>query len=123
LVAIVLSGIIMLHDYFDQQLSPRSMRSRLRYGKRRVQAEIRVESFPIALANFSRAAEAFALSLNDAPNRNFAFRYAVYLQDIAHEVKAVKPHEFGLGPAARLIRAELDRLFDVSFLSTDRVAA
>jgi hypothetical protein len=28
-----------------------------------------------------------------------------------------------LGPACRLIRAELDRLFDLSFLSTDRKIA
>ena len=119
----MLSGIIMLHDHFDEHVSRRLVRSRLRYGRRRVQAEIPVESFPIALANFSRAAEAFALSLNDEPHRNFAFRYAEYLQNIAHEVKVVKPHEFGLGLGARLIRAELDRLFDVSFLSTDRVAA
>src|SRR5215831_4995091 len=99
------------------------MRSRLRYGDRRLRFEIRTDAFQAALTNFNRDAEAFAASLSDKLHREFAFRYLDYLQNIAREAKPPKPNDFGLGPASRLIRAELDRLFDVSFLSTGAIMA
>src|SRR5215831_6470292 len=113
----------MIHDDFDGALSSRPMRSRLRYGKRHLQVEVRVDLFESAFTDFSGAAEAFAASLSDEVHRNFAFRYLTYLQHIAQGRTLVKPDGFELGPACRLITAELDRLFDLSFLSTDRKIA
>ena len=113
----------MIHDDFDAAPSSRPMRSRLRYGKRHLQVQVRVDLFQSALTNFSSAAEAFAASLCDEVHRDFAFRYLKYLQQIAQGRTLVKPNVFELGPACRLIRAELDRLFDLSFLSTDRKIA
>jgi len=113
----------MIHDDFTDVSSLRPMRSRLRYGKRHLQVEVRGDLFQLAYTDFRSAAEAFAVSLSDEMHRDFAFRYLKYLQDIAKGTALIKPNEFGLGPASRLIRAELDRLFDLSFLSTDRKIA
>jgi hypothetical protein len=114
----------MIHDNFDAAPSPRPMRSRLRYGNRHLQVQVRVDLFQSAFTDFSSAAEAFAASLSDEVHRNFAFQYLKYLQNIAQGRMLVKPNAFGLGPACRLIGAELDRLFDLSFLSTaSKIAA
>jgi hypothetical protein len=113
----------MIHDQFAAAPSRRPIRSRLRYGKRHLQVEVRVDLFQSAFTDFSSAAEAFAASLSDEVHRNFAFRYLTYLQHIAQGRTLVKPDGFELGPACRLITAELDRLFDLSFLSTDRKIA
>ena len=113
----------MIHDDFDRMPSRRSMRSRLRYGRRHVSVEIPVESFESACTNFNRAAEAFVVSLSDEVHRTFAHRYFEYLENIARGTKINKPEAFGLGPAARLIRDELDRLFDLNFVSTDSLIA
>jgi hypothetical protein len=113
----------MIHDVFDGMPSRRSMRSRLQYGQRHVSAEIPVESFESACTNFNRAAEAFVVSLSDEVHRTFAHRYLEYLENIARGTKINKPEGFGLGPAARLIRGELDRLYDLNFLSTDSLIA
>ena len=113
----------MVHDDFADVPSRRPIRSRLRYGKRHLQLEVRGDLFQLAYTDFSSAAETFAVSLSDEVHRNFAFRYSKYLQDIAQGTTLVKPNDFGLGPASRLIKAELDRLFDLSFLSTDRKIA
>ena len=82
-----------------------------------------MDSFQLAFSDFSDAAEAFAASLSDEVHRTFAFQYFKYLQHLAQGRRLAKPDGFGLGPACRLIRAELDRLFDLSFLSTDRKIA
>jgi hypothetical protein len=113
----------MIHDDFDGMPSRRSMRSRLQYGQRHVSIEIPAESFESACTNFNRAAEAFVASLSDQVHRTFAYRYLEYLKNIARGTKINKPDEFGLGPAGRLIRGELDRLFDLNFLSTDSLIA
>jgi len=113
----------MIHHGFDPAPSGRPMRSRLRYGERYIQVQVRADLFQTAFTDFSSAAEAFAASLSDEVNRNFAFRYLKYLQHIAQGRTVVKPNVFGLGPACRLIRAELDRLFDLSFMNTDRKIA
>jgi len=113
----------MIHNEFAAEPSRRPMRSRLRYGKRHLEVEVRLDLFQLAFTDFSSAAEAFAASLSDEVHRNFAFRYLKYLQDIAQGRTLVQPNRFGVGPAYRLIRAKLDRLFDLSFLSTDRKIA
>ena len=113
----------MIHDEVAGAPSRRPMRSRLRYGKRHLQVEVRQDLFQSAFTDFSSAAEAFATSLSDEVHRNFAFQYLKYLQHIAQGRTLVRPDGFGLGPACRLIRAELDRVFDLSFLSTDRKIA
>jgi hypothetical protein len=116
-------GGIMIHNEFAAAPSRRPMRSRLRYGKRHLEVEVRLDLFQLAFTDFSSAAEAFAASLSDEVHRNFAFRYLKYLQDTAQGRTLVQLNRFGVGPAYRLIRAELDRLFDLSFLSTDRKIA
>ena len=113
----------MIRNDFDAAPSPKPMRSRLRYGNRYLQVQVRTDLFQSAFTDFSRAGEAFAASLSDEVHRNFAFQYLKYLQHIAQGSTPVKPNVFGLGPACRLIRAELDRLFDLNFLSTDRKIA
>jgi len=113
----------MIHNDFDVAPSRRPMRSRLRYGKRHLHARVPVDLFQSAFTEFSSVAEAFAANLSDEVHRNFAFQYSKYLQHIAQGRTLVKPNGFELGPAGRLIRAELDRLFDLSFLSTDRKIA
>ena len=113
----------MIHNEFAAAPSRRPMRSRLRYGKRHLEVDVRLDLFQLAFTDFSSTAEAFAASLSDEVHRNFAFRYLTYLQHIAQGRTLVKPDGFELGPACRLITAELDRLFDLSFLSTDRKIA
>ena len=113
----------MIHDDFDVAPSRRPMRSRLRYGERHLHAQVPVDLFQSAFREFTSVAEAFAANLSDKVHRNFAFQYSKYLQHIAHGRTLVKPSGFELGPAGRLIRAELDRLFDLSFLTTDRKIA
>jgi hypothetical protein len=113
----------MIHNDFADVPSLRPMRSRLRYGQRHLQVEVRGDLFQLAYTDFRSAAEAFAVSLSDEVHRNFAFRYLKYLQDTAQGRTLVQPNRFAVGPAYRLIRAELDRLFDLSFLSTDRKIA
>src|SRR5262249_4974269 len=115
----------MTQQHFDAVLSTRPMRAPLRYGKRHLQLQVRGDLIKSAFTEFSDAAQVFAASLSDEMHRNFALRYFNYLQHIAHgKTLAAQPNGFGLGPACRLIRAELDRLFDLSFLSTNtKVAA
>jgi hypothetical protein len=113
----------MIHYGFQCSAVQQAMRARLPYGKRHLQVEVRADSFESAFTDFSGAAEAFAASLSDEVHRNFAFRYLKYLQDTAQGRTLVQPNRFAVGPAYRLIRAELDRLFDLSFLSTDRKIA
>ena len=100
----------------------RPKRLLIRYGKGPLQAQVCGESFHDAFTNFSHAAKAFALSLGDELNRNYAFEYLAYLQNVAKAKTCLKPHEFP-GPACRLIRAELDRLFDLSFVLTEIAVA
>src|SRR6185295_359954 len=88
----------------------RPKRLLIRYCKGRLQAQVRGESFHDAFTNFSHAAKAFALSLGDELHRNYAFEYLAYLQNFAKATRCLEPQEFP-GPACRLIRAELDRLF------------
>jgi hypothetical protein len=113
----------MIHNDFDAAPSRRPMRARLQYGKPHLQVQDRVDLFQSAFAEFTGAAEAFAASLSDGVHRDFAFRYLKYLQHVAEGRTQVQPYGFGLGPACRLIRAELDRLFELSFLSTNRKIA
>jgi len=113
----------MIHYGFQCSAVQQAMRARLPYGKRHLQVEVREDLFESAFTDFSGAAEAFAASLSDEVHRHFAFQYFKYLQHLAQGRTLAKPDGFGLGPACRLIRAELDRLFDLSFLSTDRKIA
>ena len=113
----------MIHGDLHVAPCPRPMRSRLRYGQCYLLVQVQGDLFQSAFTDFSAAAKAFATTLSDEVHRNFASQYLKYLQDIAQGRTAIKPNEFGLGTACRLIRAELDRLFDLSFLSTDRKIA
>jgi hypothetical protein len=114
-------GGTMIHDDFDAARSRRL--TRVCQGNRNLEGHVRVDLLQSAFTDFSGAAEAFAASLSDEVHRNFAFQYLKYLQRIAQGRTPVKPEGLGLGPASRLIRAEIDRLFELSFFSTVRMAA
>lgn len=84
---------------------------RIKTRKGRLNMDISRTSFQSAFSMFTRAAEEFALTLNDAVHRKFAYRYLMYLQEVAHGTVSVKPNTLSGRPAFRLICNELERLF------------
>src|SRR5262249_15033945 len=86
--------------------------------KRRLRVELPAHLFPTAFSNFSNTAQAFTMGLSEELHRKFAVRYLMYLQEVAHGSKPVKPHPPGGCPAFTLIRAELERLFQCYFSET-----
>jgi hypothetical protein len=100
-----------------QSLQPATIKS----GSLRI--ELSRDLFRIAFADFSQAAQTFAMNLSEDLYRKFAFRYIEYLQEIARGLESSRPHAMHGRPACTLIRAELERLFRSHFLRLDAVAA
>jgi hypothetical protein len=115
--ALLLGLYVMAHNNLAAIWLHRPMQLLLRHGKGRLSPQIHGESFDDAFINFSDAAEAFALTLSDEVHRDYAFQYSKYLRKIAEGIPSLKPNPIP-GPAGRLIRAELDRVFELSFVLT-----
>jgi len=82
--------------------------------KGRLRIDIPINTLETTLVNFSKAAEAFAISLSDPLHRKFAYQYLGYLEDIARSSEQLRPN-IGGRPDCRLIGAELERLFTCHF--------
>ena len=94
---------------------------RLTSRKGRLSMDLPISSFQMALVNFNKAAEAFAMSLTDRLHRKFAYQYLSYLQDIAGGSEQSRPNTSGR-PNCRLIGAELERLFRCHFFRPDSLS-
>ena len=90
---------------------------RIEFRRRKLQIDVSSDLFQAAFGKFTVAAEEFVLSLTDSLHRKFAHRYLVYLQEIAQGEAQSRPHQVSY-PADRLIRSELDRLFEKYFFQT-----
>src|SRR5262249_28788004 len=95
---------------------------RIRSKKGRLSIDIQGPHFETTFADFTKAAEQFAVHLSDALNRKFAYRYLEYLQGVARGSEPLKPNPFGR-PACRLICYELERLFQSYFFRLDQLVA
>jgi hypothetical protein len=89
----------------------------LEFKRRKLQIDVSSDLFQIAFGKFTVAAEEFVLSLTDSLHRKFAQRYFVYLQEIAQGAELSRSNTVSV-PAYRLIRNELDRLFERDFVQT-----
>ena len=89
----------------------------LEFKRRKLQIDLSSDLFQAAFGRFTVAAEEFVLSLTDSLHRRFAHRYLVYLQEIAQGAELPRSNAVSL-PAYRLIRNELDRLFEREFFQT-----
>jgi|SRR5262245_48638910 len=108
-------------DYeLNRQPAIKAMEKRVTNSKGRLSMDLPVNSFQAAFLNFSKAAEAFAMSLSDPLHRKFAFQYLEYLQDIARGSERSKLSTNGR-PNCRLIGAELERLFRCHFFRPDHL--
>jgi hypothetical protein len=102
----------------DHLTAPVSIPKHMIGRKRRLSIDVHVDSFQAAFLSFNDAAEAFCMSLSDAMDRKFAWRYLAYLQGIARGSELPKPHSTGR-PSSSLIRCELERLFESHFSRSD----
>jgi hypothetical protein len=112
---------LMTNSELEQQSAKQHRRVTIKNGRLRI--ELSPDLSRIALADFSQAAQTYAMNLSEDLYRKFAFRYIGYLQEIAHGLEPSKPHAIHDLPACTLIRAELERLFRSHFLRLDEVAA
>jgi len=87
---------------------------RVEFKRRKLQIDVSSELYQTAFGKFTVAAEEFVLSLTDSLHRKFAHRRLVYLQELAAGGQQPRPNPVGY-PADRLIRNELDRLFEKEF--------
>src|ERR1700730_17303688 len=110
----------MINDRFTSKGVIATRPDRIRTRKGSLSIDIPAELFEASLAAFTKAAEDFILKLTEPLHRRFAYRYLIYLQEVARLVQQSRPNTFrGRGqPAYRLICNELEQLFRQYFSSS-----